>query len=249
MKAAPNERAITLDPHDLVYKITRFTLSSREDFTSLRTRIDPDPPDDADPSAVRAASSAPYEAGTILWVREYTFEEDGKTLYSGDYESRGDRRWRSPSAMPRKLARIFLRVDGAEVRYANIFNGGPVLPSWWWDTRVTVLRDRKGNLCGPGPDAVWRSDFWTALRSHEATAPERAMEKLGALIAAGEWASLREHLLTLASTWFDRDVGTFLARDAMRLVRPHRARMASDAWEALVERDRIETNDRKARRR
>jgi hypothetical protein len=105
---------------------------------------------------------------------------------------------------------------------------------------VEVVRDRKGKLCPPGPEAVWRAGFHAAMTYDDLRAEQVARETLAPLIVGAEWAALREHLLTFASTWM-RSVhhGLLVTRSVMALVKPHKKHVG-DAWAALVEKERAE---------
>lgn len=111
-------RAITLDHADQ-YKAATFSASvSRPDLTGLVEWIR-GPSAAANEADVRAAHPAPWAAGEVLWVREHTALRGGNVLYGGDYIfALGLLSWRSPSKMPRKLARIFLRVTAVRLTCA-----------------------------------------------------------------------------------------------------------------------------------
>jgi hypothetical protein len=190
---------------------------------------------------VLAQRPAGHEPGAILWVRERTRTvDDGKIDYGGDHNLfLRSEQWRPPSAMPRRLARMFLRVLSVCLAY----EGYPTpqhRPSWFWETRVEVVRDRKGKICPPGPEAVWRAGFHAAMTYDDLRAEQVARETLAPLIVGAEWAALREHLFTFASTWM-RSVhhGLLVTRSVIALVKPHKKHVG-DAWAALVEKERVE---------
>lgn len=225
-------KPITLHHADLYTAATFSPSVGRPDLTTLTEWIHG--PSQRTPEAdVLVAHPAPWAAGDVLWAREHTAEEHG-TLYGGDCIFAPSGVWRPPSRMPRKLARIFLRVT------ASRLTCGPSPLLWAWRADVAVVRDRHGKLCAPGPDAVWRGAFHAALSYDDMRAERVALDTLAPMIAAQEWGPLREHLLTFASTWMRASYnGLAVTRAVMKLMRPHRA-MVGDAWEALVAKERAE---------
>ncbi len=241
-----NERPITLD-YETAGKAVTFNpgVGGAMDLRVLLAPLDPQPPATTPPDVVRIEHPSPHgDVGTILWVREHTTREGGAIRYGLDTFFSGGAEWKSPSAMPRKLARLFLRVTATRLAYEPIPRSGSPRSWWFWETHVEVLRDRKAKLCPPGPEAVWRASFWHALDAADGVSSARAEEvakaTLAPLFEAGDWAALREHVLTFAATWFRSTyVGLMVTRAVMGLVRAHRQRIP-DAWQVLVEKERVE---------
>ena len=165
-----NEQPIAL-PHEHAYIAARFNPGvGFEDLRLLREMLNPQPTKGlAFIEAVRAAHPPPHgEMGTILWVREHTTIDGGTIRYGGDlvFPPRG-KGWKPPSTMPRRLARMFLRVVQSNLIRGSFPGLGNRSPCWYWETKVEAIRDRKGKLCAPGPDAVWRGHFHARLKGHE----------------------------------------------------------------------------------
>ncbi len=234
------ERPVTLD-HQAARTAVLFDPGvGRADLCILRSFLDPQPAESADPNAARIAYPCPYGShGDILWARDYTRSEDGKLLYGSDYDFGLGRGWKAPSRMPRKLARMFLRVASTRLAFERV--GQCATPVWFWEAGVEVVRNALGKLCSPGPEAVWKGSFHSALMSADGVTPRSAenvvQSTLRPLISAKDWSAVNDHLLTFAHSWMrSAQVGLALTEFVKALVRPCRQNIL-EGWSALREKE------------
>ena len=245
MSNNPNEQPIRFDPDDPARQAARFDpgIGGRGDLRVLTTLVAMAGTPLTEAQA-RATKPCPYPApGTILWVRDYTWRgEDGTLQYSSEHTCHSGRNkpeWRTPAKMPRRDAKMFLRVLDVQLIHGRCPTPKHQ-PSWRWEAKVEVVRDRNAKLCPPGPEAVWRGDFFAAVTYDDNSAQRVALEKLTPLIERGDWEELRAHLLTFAKCWLRTvENGALMTRAVMVLVKSHRKHVG-DAWAAIVKRRQLE---------
>lgn len=116
---------------------------------------------------------APRAVGDLLYVREtYTYSTGNRVIYLADYRAPGDviagleagqRKWRPSIHMPRRLARIYLRVTHVDVEQLGEISDDDVLAEGVDSRRAfTELWDRFA-----GPTSNVSADPWVWVYSFE----------------------------------------------------------------------------------
>ena len=96
-------------------------------------------------------NTSPFDKGDFLYIRETWGEDNHNYLYKNDYSSEYLKnmknlfRWQSSLTMPKKAARIFLRITNIRIEHLqdisdeSVYNEGFNNKSEWinyWDTRM-----------------------------------------------------------------------------------------------------------------